>query len=168
MLLPWVFGAVATAALAIVVGLWAPWRTVPSLTPKRVSSELGVDAVVGSSGAPGASLALSPDGSLFAFVAAANGRLQAYVRRMDQLQATALAGTENARDLFFSPDGQWLAFFADGKLKKISVTGGAAIPILRRPRRPWRLVGRGRDDRFRTRQHSEHAHLPRLPRWRQA
>ena len=131
--LPWTFGAVATTALAIVVGLWAPWRTVPSLTPMRVSSELGVDAVVGSSGAPGASLALSPDGSLFAFVAAANGRLQVYVRRMDQLQATVLAGTENARDLFFSPDGQWLAFFADGKLKRISVTGGAAIPICDAP-----------------------------------
>jgi len=41
------------------------------------------------------------------------------------LQASLLSGTEGARDPFFSPDGQWIAFFADGKLKKISSQGGA-------------------------------------------
>jgi len=45
------------------------------------------------------------------------------------LQATVLSGTENARNHFFSPDGQWLGFFADGKLKKISVQGGAAATL---------------------------------------
>ena len=43
--------------------------------------------------------------------------------------ATPLAGTANARDPFFSPDGQWIGFFADGKLKKIAVTGGAAVTL---------------------------------------
>jgi serine/threonine-protein kinase len=52
-----------------------------------------------------------------------------YVRSLDQLQATALSGTENAIDPFFSPDGQWIGFFADGKLKKISVQGGAAVTL---------------------------------------
>ena len=52
-----------------------------------------------------------------------------YVRSLDQLQATALSGTENARDPFFSPDGQWIGFFADGKLKKISMQGGAAVTL---------------------------------------
>jgi Tol biopolymer transport system component len=133
--LPWAFGAIATTALAIVVALWAPWRTPAALGPVRVSSELGVAAVVGTGGPPGASLALSPDGTAFAFVAAASvgGQIQLHIRRIDQLEAIALPGTENARDPFFSPDGAWLAFFADGKLKKVSVTGGAAVPICDAP-----------------------------------
>ena len=49
------------------------------------------------------------------------------------MQATALSGTENARDPFFSPDGQWLGFFADGKLKKVSVDGGAAVILCDAP-----------------------------------
>jgi serine/threonine-protein kinase len=40
-----------------------------------------------------------------------------------------LAGTENAADPFFSPDGQWIGFFADQKMKKISVQGGTAVTL---------------------------------------
>jgi Tol biopolymer transport system component len=59
----------------------------------------------------------------------ADQKQRIYVRSLDQLQATALTGTENARDPFFSPDSQWIGFFADGKLKKISVQGGAAVTL---------------------------------------
>ena len=55
------------------------------------------------------------------------------MRRLDQLQATPLPGTEGARNPFFSPDGQWIAFFADGKLKKVAVTGGAAVTLCDAP-----------------------------------
>src|SRR5262249_4767982 len=51
----------------------------------------------------------------------------------DQLAAAALPGTEGAASPFFSPDGKWLGFFADGKLKKISVTGGAAVTLCDAP-----------------------------------
>jgi len=132
--LPWAFGAIATIALAVVVALWAPWRTPARLAPVRVSVEIGVDASIGSSGAPSASLALSPDGTLLAFAATGDGgQMQLYVRRLSQLQATVLAAGENVRDPFFSPDGQWIAFFADGKLKKISATGGAAVTLCDAP-----------------------------------
>ncbi len=60
-----------------------------------------------------------------------------FVRRLDQLQAVALAGTEDASYPFFSPDGQWIAFFAGGKLKKVSVTGGAPLKLCDAP------IGRG-------------------------
>ena len=101
----------------------------------RVSSEIGVDASVSSPGAPGSSLALSPDGKLFAFVAETTSGRQAqlFVRRLAQLEAVPLPGTENARDPFFSPDGEWIAFFADGKLKKVSATGGAAVTLCDAP-----------------------------------
>ena len=50
---------------------------------------------------------------------------QIYVRAMDSSEAAPIPGTEGAIAPFFSPDGQWLGFFADGKLKKIAVAGGA-------------------------------------------
>jgi serine/threonine-protein kinase len=68
---------------------------------------------------------------LLAFVAqkSAGDVPHIYVRHLDQLQASPLAGTEDAASPFFSPDGQWIAFFANFKLKKISVTGGAAVTL---------------------------------------
>src|SRR5260370_3549150 len=51
------------------------------------------------------------------------------MRASDQLQAGGLSGTENALEPFFSPDGQWLGFFADGKLKKASIEGGASVTL---------------------------------------
>ena len=49
------------------------------------------------------------------------------------MQAAPLAGTEGADSPFFSPDGQWLAFFAGGTLKKVAVIGGAAVTLCAAP-----------------------------------
>jgi serine/threonine-protein kinase len=72
-------------------------------------------------------LALSPDGSLLAYVAAAQGGAtqQIYVRAMDSGETRPIPGTEDAVSPFFSPDGEWLGFFSDERLRKISVRGGA-------------------------------------------
>ena len=56
-----------------------------------------------------------------------------HVRRLDQLAATPLNGTEGASSPFFSPDGKWVAFFADLKLKKVPVTGGAVVSLADAP-----------------------------------
>ena len=96
--------------------------------PMRLTAEIGADANLFTTSGPAA--ILSPDGTRLALLAAgSNQKLRLYVRSLDQLQATALSGTENARDPFFSPDGQWIGFFADGKVKKISVQGGAAVTL---------------------------------------
>ena len=58
---------------------------------------------------------------------------QLFVRRLSEMQATPLAGTENAANPFFSPDGQWVAFFDAAKLKKVAVTGGAVVTITDAP-----------------------------------
>jgi serine/threonine-protein kinase len=88
-------------------------------------------------GLPGAgpAVALSADGHLLAFVAHDKGKEtpRLFVRRLDQLQATPLAGTEGARSHFFSPDGQWIAFFADGQLKRVAVGGGAPVVLADAP-----------------------------------
>ena len=65
---------------------------------------------------------LSPDGRLLAFTA--GGRL--WIRPLDSLQAHPLPGTEGADKLFWSPDSQFIAFFAQGKLQKIAASGGPA------------------------------------------
>ncbi len=126
--LPWalVVAALACAGLA----LWAPWRNVPPSAPFRLSVELGADASLASSAVSAATI-LSPNGAVVAFVAqkAGGGGPQLYVRRLDDLRATPLAGTDDADSPFFSPDGQWIAFFADRTLKKISVTGGLPVTL---------------------------------------
>jgi serine/threonine-protein kinase len=69
-------------------------------------------------------VAVSPDGKSFVYVA---GR-QLYLRRMDDNESRPIPAG-NAVLPFFSPDGHWIGFFQDGQLKKIAVTGGAAVPI---------------------------------------
>jgi len=115
------------AAIAFAIGfvLRAPK---PPQTPVRLSAEIGADANLVTNMGPAA--IFSPDGRRLAFVAAGSDqKRRIYLRAMDQLQATALSGTDNARNPFFSPDGQWLGFFADGKLKKISVQGGSSVTL---------------------------------------
>jgi serine/threonine-protein kinase len=94
----------------------------------NLSAEIGADASLFT--AYGSAAILSPDGTRLVLVASGNHQgYRLYVRALDQPQATALSDTDNARDPFFSPDGQWIGFFADGKLKKISVQGGAATAL---------------------------------------
>jgi eukaryotic-like serine/threonine-protein kinase len=52
-----------------------------------------------------------------------------FVRPTNSLESTPIDGTTNAIAPFFSPDGRWLAFFADGQLKKIPTAGGAAVTL---------------------------------------
>jgi len=68
-------------------------------------------------------IALSPDGDRIAF--AANGKL--HLRARDQLTSTVIA--EAGANPFFSPDGQWVGYFANGRLMKVSVNGGAPIEL---------------------------------------
>jgi hypothetical protein len=75
--------------------------------PMRLSAEIGADGSLYTDLGPSA--ILSPNGTRLALVAAGSDQKQRmHVRSLDQLQATALSGTENARDPFFSPDGQWI------------------------------------------------------------
>jgi len=119
--------ALIAIALAIVLVLRAPKPPQPQ-QPIRLSAEIGVDASLYTGQGP--ATILSPDGTRLALVASGSDqKRRIYVRPLDQLQAKVLSGTENALDPFFSPDGQWIGFFADGKLKKISVQGGAAVTL---------------------------------------
>ena len=72
-------------------------------------------------------VALSPDGTQLVYQA----DNQLYLRRLDQLQATAIPGTRegDGRSPFFSANGEWIGFWAGGQLKKVAMSGGAAVTL---------------------------------------
>jgi Tol biopolymer transport system component len=79
-------------------------------------------------------LSVSPDGRYLAFVAFSAGQRMLWVRPLGALTAQALPGTEGAYSVFWSPNSHDLAFFADGKLKRIEVSGKSlqtlcALPV---------------------------------------
>jgi serine/threonine-protein kinase len=131
--LPWIVSAALGLALIAALVLWAPWRAEPPRRASRLNTSVGAD--VSLLNTQGANAVVSSDGSVLAFVAAksATEPAQIFVRRLEQLQATALAGTEGATNPFFAPDGQSIAFFAGGKLKKVSINGGAAVTLCDAP-----------------------------------
>ena len=119
-------------ALGALLGLrrWT-WTSRPVLAAQRLSVELGADAKLPTTDAP---FAIAPDGRSFVFVGRPAGEApQLFVRRLDQLAAQPLAGTADAVTPCFSPDGQWVAFFADRLLKKVSVSGGAVVTLADAP-----------------------------------
>jgi eukaryotic-like serine/threonine-protein kinase len=73
-------------------------------------------------------IALSPDGGVIAFRdAITDTRL--WIKHRSELDPRAIPGTERAQNPAFSPDGEWIAFIADGRLKKVRVLGGAAVTL---------------------------------------
>ena len=123
---------VTATLIAFAVGLAAGWRYLaptPAPLPLVQFDVLPpIDAIL--SPAPVASaaqLALSPDGRQLAFVALKRrGTSQIYIRPIDGREPRALAYTDGASFPFWSPNSQFLGFFAGGKLKKIAVSGGVA------------------------------------------
>lgn len=92
----------------------------PAVT--RLSIILPGDAPLDTtSGLP--AVALSPAGDLVVYAAVDRGGRRLYARRMDRMEAAALPGTEGAAGPFFSPDGSWIGFFANGRLRKVSIGG---------------------------------------------
>ncbi len=79
--------------------------------------------------------AMSPDGGAVAFDAAdGTGKRQIWVRSLDALEPRALPGTEGALRPIWSPDSRFVAFVADGKLRKVPLAGGPAQTICDAPR----------------------------------
>jgi serine/threonine protein kinase/Tol biopolymer transport system component len=124
--LPWI--AAAALAVATAVALWAPWRaTRPVDRPLvRLDVDLGADVSLPTPGIA-SSVVISPDGTRLAYASGNPPKL--FTRRLDQPKATELPGTEGATMPFFSPDGQWVGFVARDKLSKVSVEGGAVVPL---------------------------------------
>jgi len=96
---------------------------------------------------PGPILALSPDGRTLVVVGTGSAGQQLFVRHLDTVEPRALDGTEGAASPFFSPDGEWIGFYAEGQLKRVPVTGGAPLVITEAPGEPLGASW-GPDDRI--------------------
>ena len=127
--LPW--GIAVTLALALVgTFLWVALR--PATRPIArfvVTLPPGDRLAVGNTPV----VALSPDGSRLVYVASHGGSTQLYLRSIGRFEATLIPGTEGAEGPFFSPDGQSVGFFAGGKLKRVSLSGGAPSTLCSAP-----------------------------------
>jgi len=130
----------ATIMLIVGVRVWNSRRGVqPSAATLQPLMRLDVDlgnVVSPSADLRGADTILSPDGTRLVYVSGS----KLFTRRLDQADATELPGTEGAHDPFFSPDGQWVAFFSAGQLNKVSLQSGRVVG-LREPARQRRQLG---------------------------
>jgi hypothetical protein len=122
------FVAVGLAAATVALSAWfARSHVATDALMLRFSVLPPPNTLFASLGAtvPTTELALSPDGRLLVFVAqVASGNTMLWVRPLNGVAAQQLAGTEEAEYPFWSPDSRSIAFFAQGKLKRMDVTGG--------------------------------------------
>jgi serine/threonine-protein kinase len=128
--------AVAAATTLIAIGVSAAlWRA--TRTADRPLTRLNVDLGPNSSYGPDTSAVISRDGNRIAFLSRQAEGFQLATRSLDQAHPTVLPGTVGANSPFLSPDGQWIAFFANRKLRKVSVHGGTPVDLCEIP------IGRG-------------------------
>ena len=128
----WAWGLSAAAIVLVALGVAIPrLRSAPEARAAVRFSIAAPDKLNFSIAA--AFLAVSPDASKVAFVtsAAAAGSTppQLWIRNLDSAAAQPLAGTDGASAPFWSPDSRYVAFFANGQLKKIAVVGGPAQTV---------------------------------------
>jgi Tol biopolymer transport system component len=127
-LVPW-----AVAALAVAVALGALLRAGSSSPARPRTVRFSVPPPPGRTfldTVETVPLSLSPDGSQLAFVARdPTGVTRLWLRPLSVMEARPLEGTEGALSSLWSPDGRSLAFFAGGKLKRLDLPGGPALPL---------------------------------------
>ncbi|MGH9579365.1 MAG: protein kinase domain-containing protein, partial [Terriglobales bacterium] len=121
---PW-----AIALVAVTLAGVSLWRPAPQRENPVARFTVALPAGTAFSVNIRPSIAISPDGQQLAFVLNQQGIDRIYVRRVDALEATPVPSTEGASHPFFSPDGQWLGFFAGGKLQKVRLSGGTPVTL---------------------------------------
>ncbi len=126
----------AALVVGAVVGIIAIMTLRPTLSPETPVSHFAITLPPAQQfeGMGTHTFALSPDGYHLVYLASGGDRRpQLYLRSMSNLESRPIVGTEGATNPFFSPNSQWVGFFAAGKLKKISMKGGAPVTICDAP-----------------------------------
>ena len=134
----WALAIVLVAALAAATA-WSrrtasgpvpTTRAILSVAPAERSSLANpLEQQIGAARPTRTAVALSPDGKTLVLGTIWGGTEQLYARAMDQLSATPIAGTIGASSPFFSPDGQWVGFWAAGELRKVPLGGGPPVTL---------------------------------------
>jgi Tol biopolymer transport system component len=123
-----VAGAIAGAILAA-AATWAALRSRPAVS--QPVTRVAVPIPAGDSFVTDnyLTVAISPDGRRVVYVGRRADKRQLFLRSLDAAEAAPIAGTEGAYSPFFSPDGQWVGFWADDKIKKVALSGGAPVTV---------------------------------------
>jgi Tol biopolymer transport system component len=117
----WLWAAAGAIAAIALLGAWEFFS--PRTPAQRMAFSIPTNGEV-------SHIAISPDGTLLAYVSPCEtGEYAIFVQHVGSLTGLKLAGTEGATYPFFSPDNQYIAFFAGGRLKKIPVAGGSPVVI---------------------------------------
>jgi serine/threonine-protein kinase len=127
--MPWAVAATALAALAGVLALWQPWRSVAT-TPMTFAIVAPPKYPVGLS-VTDRPIAIAPDGSAIAYAAGSNATNQLMIRDLGALEPRLVTDLTGIRSPFFSPDSKWIAFFRGNELMKVAVSGGPAVALAR-------------------------------------
>lgn len=109
----------------IIYSVWHLWKFTSNTPVRRLVINTDTDLDISEN----SMLAISPQGENVIYVGKQNGETKLFLRAMDKFEAMAIQGTESAESPFFSHDGKWIGFFADGKLKKISIYGGVPVTL---------------------------------------
>ena len=130
-------GLVALTVLAgAVIGVIASplvWLRADGSTASVVRFDVTVPDAERVSIQGGTPLSLSPDGAHLVFVGSDGASTSLYIRRLSEREARRIPGTEGATEPFFSPTGEEIGFLAGGTMQRISIDGGAPLPILDLP-----------------------------------
>lgn len=131
--------AVAMIGIAAVFALFGQRPQPPRPTTRftiALPEDMAIDPLRGS-------VAVSSDGTRMVYVALDAGRPRLFLRTVDRDAPQLIDGSDGAADPFFSPDGQWVGFFAYGSLKKVRIEGGTPIALC--AARPGAGASWGRD-----------------------
>ena len=134
-----VAAVVAMIGIAVVFALFGQRPQAPRPTTRftiALPEDMAIDPLRGS-------VAVSSDGTRIVYVALYGGRPQLFLRTVDRDAPQLIEGSDGAADPFFSPDGQWIGFFAHGSVKKLRVEGGT--PVVLCAARPGAGASWGRD-----------------------
>ncbi|HKH71875.1 MAG TPA: protein kinase [Vicinamibacterales bacterium] len=119
----WAIAALALVTLAALAAVWGRPEAAPK-TPARLSIALPAGQELTSYPA------ITPDGRTVAYAARqGSDEPQLYLRELDDFEVRSVAGSSGAKQPFFSPDGKWVAFFAQARLWKAEVSGGTPIRV---------------------------------------
>ena len=130
-MLPFVLGA---ALIGAAIGWFVPRRSAGAPAPvthlqMTVQTAEHLSGSIASFRPSRTAMAVSPDGRMVVFSATRGPTSQLYLRDMDRPDASPIPGTEGGAGPFFSPDGAWVGFWADDKIKKVPLAGGPAAAI---------------------------------------